>query len=42
MDWTCAANGQQLPPTSCTDVTPEGKCKRGRPTETWRRTVEKE
>ena len=42
MDRTRAAHGQQLPPTSCPDMAPEGKRKRGRPKETWRRTVEKE
>ena len=37
MDRACAAHGQQLPPSA-----PEGKRKRGRPKETWRRAVEKE
>ena len=42
MDRVRAAHGQQLPPTSCPDIGPERKRKRGRPKETRRRTVEKE
>ena len=43
MDRARAVHRQQLPPTSCPDMgTGNQKRKRGRPKETWRRTVEKE
>ena len=42
MDWSCIKNETDSLPRTALTWAPEGKRKRGRPRETWRRTVEKE
>ena len=42
MDWTRTATGKQFLPRVVLTLVPEGKRQRGRPRETWSRTVEKE